>query len=130
MGLTREDCKRLGIGHLHPSHAKASKPTVDAMNGTERKYADYLEQCRKRGDILRWDFEPVKLRLADSTFYTPDFRVILHDGTEEYHEVKGFWRDDARVKIKVAAEMHPYRFIAVSLVKKQWHTEVFEGRLR
>ena len=29
------------------------------------------------------------------------------------HEVKGYWQDDAKVKIKVAAEMYPLRFVAV-----------------
>lgn len=130
MGLSLEDAKRVGLGYLHPASARVSKPSVDAMNGTERKYADLLEQKQLAGEILRWDFEPVKLRLADLTWYCPDFRVILLDGTEEFHEVKGFWRDDARIKIKVAAELHPYRFVAVSLVKKQWMQEVFQGKLR
>lgn len=144
MGLSLDDAKRVGLAHLHPANApvaakpkpvpevvaKASRPEADAMNGTERRYAELLETQRRNGEILRWDFESVKLRLADLTYYTPDFRVILLDGTEEFHEVKGFWRDDARIKIKVAAEQHPYRFVAVSLVKKEWKREVFQGKQR
>jgi len=45
------------------------------------------------------------------------------------HEVKGFWQDDARVKIKVAADMYPFRFIAVKPRAKKdgggWQTEAF-----
>jgi hypothetical protein len=45
------------------------------------------------------------------------------------HEVKGFWTDDARVKIKVAADLYPFRFIAAqALPKKQgggWKIEEF-----
>lgn len=93
------------------------------MNKTEAAYAAILEARRLAGEIHRWDFEPVKLRLADRTYYTPDFRVILANMEVEYHEVKGFWRDDARVKLKVAAEQHPYRFVAVRLVHGQWQTE-------
>jgi hypothetical protein len=65
-------------------------------------------------------FEPVKLRLAAATFYTPDFMVTRDDGEIVFHEVKGgWWEDDARVKIKVAAEMYPeFRFIA-AVVKKR-----------
>lgn len=115
-----------------PDHlaVKASRPSADAMNKTERRYADYLETRRLVGEIWRWDFEAVKLRLADSTFYTPDFRVILADGTEEFHEVKGHWEDDARVKIKVAAEQHPYRFVAVRSAGNRWEHECFEGKKR
>lgn len=74
-------------------------------------------------------FEGIKLRLADNTFYSPDFAVMRADGQMELHEVKGYWRDDAKVKIKVAADQYPMRFIAVkALPKKQgggWVVEEF-----
>ncbi|MGE9659113.1 DUF1064 domain-containing protein, partial [Snodgrassella alvi] len=74
-------------------------------------------------------FEGVKLRLADNTFYTPDYCVMRSDGTMEMHEVKGFWQDDARVKIKVAADMYPLKFIAVKRQAKKngggWSIEEF-----
>lgn len=48
----------------------------------------------------------------------------------ECHEVKGFWRDDARAKIKIAADLYPFRFIAVMKRRKKdgggWSEEVFE----
>ncbi|MNU08900.1 hypothetical protein D3C72_2551680 [compost metagenome] len=37
------------------------------------------------------------------------------DGVMECHEVKGHWLDDARAKIKIAAAMYPFRFIAVKV---------------
>ena len=40
-------------------------------------------------------------------------RTMLGDGTLECHEVKGHWEDDARVKIKCAAEKFPFRFVAM-----------------
>jgi len=108
-------------------HAKArAQPKRDgAMNKLEAQYAATLETHRLAGWLVRFDFEPEKLRLADRTFYTTDFRVIRPDGTVEFHEVKGFWEDDARVKIKVAAEQHPYRFIAVQRKKGEWIEEAF-----
>jgi hypothetical protein len=41
------------------------------------------------------------------------------------HEVKGFWQDDARVKIKVAASIYPFKFIAVKKAKGGWEREEF-----
>ena len=68
------------------------------------------------GKILWYSFEGITLRLADRTTYTPDFVVMLANGELEMHEVKGFWTDDAKVKVKVAAEKFPFRFIAVRMV--------------
>ena len=69
------------------------------------------------------------LSLADNTFYTGDFAVQAADEVVEIHEVKGFWQDDARVKIKVAASLYPFRFFAVKPVAKKdgggWKREEF-----
>lgn len=109
------------------SKAKAlGRLKAGAMNRTEARYADSLKARQAAGDVLWHRFEGLKLRLADSTFYTPDFAVMRADGQIECHEVKGYWQDDARVKIKVAAEMYPFRFIAVTASKAGWQTEVFE----
>lgn len=102
-----------------------------AMNKTEAAYERDLRDAMMAGDVLWYRFEGVKLRLADNTFYTPDFAVMIATGELEMHEVKGFWQDDARVKIKVAAEQYPFRFIAITAeVKKRgggWKREVFGG---
>ena len=48
--------------------------------------------------------------------YTPNFAVMLANGQMECHEVKGaraIFQDDAKVKVKVASEMYPFRFVAV-----------------
>lgn len=100
-----------------------------AMNKTEAAYAAHLESQRRSGNILWYKFEGVKLRLADNTFYTPDFAVMRSDGQLEMREVKGYWQDDARVKIKVAADSYPFRFLAVKVIAKKngggWITEEF-----
>ena len=88
------------------------------MNKTEAAYAELLAARVHCGEIVEFKFESLKLRLADRTWYTPDFAIVLPDGAREIHEVKGHWTDDARVKIKVAAELYPhYLFIAVQRVK-------------
>ena len=96
------------------------------MNKTEARYSEQLDIEQSGGIVLSWAYEAVKLRLAKATFYTPDFMVMRSDGTIEFHEVKGFWRDDARVKIKVAADKYPmFSFVAVQWHKKTWQYEQF-----
>ncbi len=85
-------------------HYALGRLKAGAMNKTEAAYAAHLEWLKQAGDVVWFRFEGVKLRLADSTFYTPDFAVMAVDGVLEMHEVKGFWEDDARVKVKVAAD--------------------------
>ena len=89
------------------------------MNGTETEYDAVLDGRHHHGDIAWYKFEGVKLRLADNTFYTPDFFVMRANGQLECHEVKGFWQDDARAKIKIAADIYPFEFIAVRKLAKK-----------
>lgn len=99
------------------------------MNKTEQAYAETLEGLKVAGEILWYKFEGMKFRLADKTFYTPDFAVMLADGQIELHEVKGHWMDDARVKIKVVSDMYPFQFVAVKKRAKKagggWDMEWF-----
>ncbi len=90
-----------------------------ALNKTEALYQRELELRKMAGEVAWYKFEGLKFRLADNTFYTPDFAVMLTDGTMEAHEVKGHWQDDARAKIKIAADMYPFRFIAVKVQAKK-----------
>lgn len=95
------------------------------MNKTEALYAQNLEARKQAGEIVWYKFEGIKLRLADNTFYTPDFFIMLANGELEVREVKGFWTDDGLVKIKVAASIYPFRFVAVKLIKKAWEFTEF-----
>lgn len=99
------------------------------MNKTEALYDCSLRSRQIAGEILWYKFEGIKFRLADNTFYTPDFIVMLANGEMEAHEVKGFWQDDARAKIKIAADMYPFRFIAIRAEAKKrgggWAVEEF-----
>lgn len=82
------------------------------------------------GDIDRWHFEGITFKLAQRTRYTPDFFVAVDYGGGEQGflciETKGFWREDARVKIKVAAEMFPeFSFFGARRIKREWIYERF-----
>ena len=104
-----------------------SKPGV--MNKTEAVYEGLLRIRQIEGAVLWYAYEAITFKLAKDTRYTPDFVVMLQDGSFECHEVKGFWRDDAKVKIKVAAAMFPIKFIAVKALPKKagggWEIEEF-----
>lgn len=89
------------------ARVRRTKPTGE-MNGLERAWSQDLDLRVLSGEIASYIYEGVKFRLADRTWYTPDFFVILADGTIEIHEAKGFMEEDANVKIKVAAEMFPW----------------------
>lgn len=99
------------------------------MNKTEEAYCQHLELRKRYGEIIWYRFEGIKLRLADNTFYTPDFSVMLANGQMEMHEVKGYWTDDARVKTKVAADQYPFRVIGITKLPAKagggWKVEEF-----
>jgi len=100
-------------------------PEKRKMNKTEAAYFRRLDALKANGEVSWFAFEPINIRLADNTYYRVDFMVMLPTGEIQMHEVKGFWRDDARVKIKVAAEMLPFRFVGCRLAKGLWEFEYF-----
>src|SRR5215469_6524241 len=91
------------------------------MNGLEAAYSKHLDDELAAGRILwRSKHEAIKLRLADNTFYTPDFLVLNIHGELEVHETKGScFPEHNRVKLKVAAELFPFRFIICRLPPKK-----------
>jgi hypothetical protein len=128
--MSEEEAKALGYGHLVPPKVtRASNLNELGQNKLEARFAHYLETLLNMGAIKRYDFESIKFRLAKKTWYTPDFCVVRSDGRIGCYETKGFWRDDARVKIKVAAEKYPHiAFIAVRMVNREWEFDHIEGR--
>jgi hypothetical protein len=94
------------------------------MNATERRYSEVLDARVHVGQVAEWWYEALTLKLAHDTRYTPDFMVVLADGSIECHEVKGgFYREDAQVKVKVAARMFPFTFRMARRVEGAWQIE-------
>ena len=104
---------------------KSSKPTgkerlhalgrkkKGEMNATEEKFARYLMGLQLAGDVIWWKHEGIKLQLADHTTLTVDFNVMYADGLLVMFDVKGdkaIIEEDAKVKIKVAAQQFPLVF--------------------
>lgn len=113
-------------GHIRiKARGRTVRRVPGQPNKLEQQYGDHLKWRKHTGEILQYEFDAVRLRLAESTFYTPDYFVMLADGTIELHEVKGFWEDDARVKIKLAARLYPFVFVAAQRKRGQWEFERF-----
>lgn len=121
--------------------AEAKKPnprgghTPGKMNKSEQSFAGHLEMRKLSGEVKAYKFEFIKLRLADNTYFIPDFNVEMVNGDLVMVEVKKLWRgktrphweDDARVKIKVAADLFRgwFQFFGVHWDGSQWVYEEF-----
>lgn len=84
-------------------------PRRSEMNRTEQSYALGLEARRRAGEVREYHYEAIKLKIGPHTWYTPDFLVIAADGEVQIHEVKGYWRDDAKVKTRAILDRYPFR---------------------
>jgi len=106
----------------HPIAVTVVKSTdEEKLNKTEKAYYDFL-----RGLGAQWiGIQNITFKLAHDTRFTPDFTVI-DQGHMRCIDVKGFQREDALIKIKVAARLFPFtKFIIVKRGKGGWnHQEV------
>jgi hypothetical protein len=103
-----------------PMRARVTRRIAGQMNKLEAEYAAaVLEPQKLAGEILEYWFEKFTFKLADDCRYTPDFVVQLANGEMECHETKGYWQEDAKVKIRVAAELFPFRFVAIQKLPKK-----------
>lgn len=91
------------------------------LNKTERAW---LRQLRLTHPETHLGIQSITLKLADDCRYTPDFWTIDPKGQFFFWEVKGFFRDDAKVKIKVAARQFRWaRFVLVTKDKTGFHDQ-------
>lgn len=102
------------------SKAKAILHETKYRSNLERDFAMYL--AADGSDVY---YEPFRLKLANGAYYKPDFMIVSPlDQTMIVYEVKGHWREAAKVRIKVAAGLHPYlRFVVVTREEGQWQFE-------
>lgn len=107
----------------------------DKRSIPERLFAlEVLEALKRKGRILRFEFEGQRLRLANGETYTPDYRTVRQEPCGHYvinfYEVKGerrngrtYIRDGAGDKLKTAAAKYPeHTFFLVwrDEVTRQW----------
>ena len=103
--ISEQEARALGLAA--PPRA-ATTTATGQMNGLERDFDERLAWALCVNRIRHCSFEAIKLKLAGGCWYTPDFFVLDAAGRMWFVEVKGFWRDDAKVKVKVAAALHPH----------------------
>lgn len=90
----------------------------EKLNKLERAW---LRQLRVLFPADHIGIQSITLKLANDTRYTADFWTIDANGQLIFWETKGFMRDDANVKIKVAARQFRWaRFILVEKKKGEW----------
>ena len=113
------------VGEFPNSDLTPKRPTPGVMNKTEAKYAEQLEAWKLAGSVVAWWFEPFSLKLAERTHYRPDFLVWYATGALVIVEIKGFWRDDAKAKFKIAREKFPcFQWAALRKVKGGWESAI------
>lgn len=87
----------------------------------EADYAKRLEVERAAGLLVSWHYEPTPFQIGGGCGYTVDFKIERPDGSIEMHEVKGYWREAAKVRLKIAAERFPeFRWFIVVRKRGTW----------
>lgn len=132
----RQNSKPAGLDLTLPkpvrSGGRGLRMKPGQMNKAEEERAQELEAHRLSGVILGWWFQPFRLRLAeDNAWYTIDFMVQLANGLLSCEEIKGHWEEAALVRIKVAASLYPFTFVALTKLRKKdgggWSRRIFRG---
>jgi hypothetical protein len=106
-----------------PAKKRLRQNSEPKLNATEKEFERVLAD--RFSDCFRTT-QAVTFRLGNGVRYTPDFVLFSPiGGTVDAYEVKGYMRDDAAVKLKVAAALYP--FIVWRLVWKEdgrWQEQV------
>lgn len=76
-------------------------------------YGEFLAVRRCAGDVLWFRAQPIELRLADETYYGPNFAVMVASGHLEMHHVVDAAKNESLTTVKIAAEQFPFRFVVV-----------------
>lgn len=118
---------------LEKARAKPTKPSVRPWHPYRSKFeADYAKRLQLQlaiGMIRGFAYEADSLEIGLGARYTPDFRVRQLSGAVEYLEIKGYRREAAMVRLRVAAKLYPqFRFVLVTKVAGRWKHEVIGAK--
>ena len=109
---------RATVAHGPALPAGGATPAGRYRSKLEAAYAAELAAQQQAGVVRGWRYEALTVRLLSGIRYTPDFVVWRPDGSLELHEVKGWWREDAKLKFREAAAQWPmFRWVVVSRPK-------------
>ena len=74
----------------------------------EKRLAQYLELLKLSGHIRDWAFEQTTFKTsAGEKFWIVDFDVLNNDGTFEYYEFKGMFKQSDATKLQLLYECKP-----------------------
>lgn len=123
------------------SFGRGKRKKPGEMNKNEARYSEHLTKLKHAGIIQWFQYEPLTLKIADSTTYKPDFVLMDSEGFIQCIEVKGgttktneagervskpFIHDaKSLVKIKVAAEKFPFKFVVVWPNRDNWMSQEY-----
>lgn len=111
------------------------------MNRTEARFwREQVWPAVTAGEVQWWAFEGLKFRLGKNLLYIPDFDILQSDGalwcvdtkgtwggTRKHPEQYAGWKEDARVKIRAAADQYPWvRFFGAHKTKGRSPTWIYE----
>lgn len=83
------------------------------LNKTEARFDAYLCRLHAEGSVLWHRPQCISLKLADDCWFRTDFAYLPPDRVLTIVDVKGaraMMQDDAKVKMRVAAGLFPFRF--------------------
>ncbi len=118
----RETAKK--ATQLITANGFALAPSKDEakLNRTERAY---LAVLRSHPAVTWIGIQSFTLKLADDCRLTPDFSTLDRGGKLTLIDVKGFQREDALIKMKVAARMFPmFTFVIAKRDGGDWKTQI------
>lgn len=88
----------------------------------EANYARFLQWLKETGKIKDWKHEPKTFWFEGikrgCVSYLPDFWVEELDGSDSFHEVKGWMDDRSKTKIKRMAKYYPNVLLVVVAAKE------------
>lgn len=124
MSIAQFRASTQGRANIGRQKVKAREKPNDFKSNLERDFNEHLTSRLFAGEILWFAYEPFKLRLGNTAFYTPDFFVVETDRTFTVYEIKGSWsapnQAKSRVKLKSAAHTYwMFRFVAVTRRRKR-----------
>lgn len=109
------------VGAVGAASSERNKVPTDEhkLNKTERAYLNYL-----RASGVKWiGVQNITLKLAHDCRLTVDF-VYFDEEQLVFVDVKGFQREDALIKMKVAARLFPFwKFQIVSRIDRGWRVK-------
>jgi hypothetical protein len=119
-----------GMAKAAKAAPKRIRQNSAGLNKTEQAFKEHLE-AKYDDDLIAPNqilSQAVTLKLGNGVRYTPDFMLFWTDSSNASSptawEVKGFIRDDAAVKLKVAASQYPWiKFHLVTRKKGEWQIE-------